>query len=807
MITTQLRNLLLAVVCIFAGVSAQAQLTGSAEQYPTSGYEGSPIAFDLAEVATALGSDAATLGAAINEYVTAEAPATILFAANGTEWSAAIEAANHGFWMAMDGTPVGYGETSVWYCSPEVDEAFTALTFNVGQMPNVMKVGDKGEVTITLKFNDKQVTFALALNVIAKPELVVPEPTVIEKDLQIVGQQEIVVEQYPRGDYSSDPVKVDISEALALLGITEKAALAENIDKVLYATWYNNGAAEDGGGMKKDSLTNTPTAGGHGFWLTTVQNANGEEDGEVSAVGWGQASLKFFAENFTYNAENDSLICYVGQNPGALDNETYFTYIYIIYGEKAYKIKYTLKLLETEQGEGLAAYTKVGEVDVTVEQEPLTDWAAVQAKPDVEAIAAALGCEVSAMGLVALDDKDNFGASTANNGGWWLTENGLVVAYSNGAFYIEPAEANNYSVLNVGHMPNTRQVGDELKASLYFTSGTNYYQYNLTLKIVEPQMVEYNFESVATRTLNIQALATADYTEVEFGSITAEDLEALIGTSSPTLYGLNIDSVAAVKGTYSNAYSCDPKPGYWLNKEGRVSVWGDANSSVAVGYKPSTGVFYHNQKPSAMSVGDVFTTQLFFVNEETNKMITFNIIINYVDQIVESEIVGEENLVLPVTLNETDVDIDLAKAAEALGVTVDDLFLSTNYYLHGLTSAGVYGEGANCENGLSFNPDGGYDGYGAIYFTIIKDGDKTKLSIASNDPVAEDFTADAQFCFQIDAKQYVYHARLVSEKGYTGIQSVAANKQDGQLYDLTGRQVKKGQRGLYILNGRKFIQK
>lgn len=808
MITTQLRNLLLAVVCIFAGVSAQAQFTGSAEQYPTTGYESNPIAFSLTEVATALGTDTLTLGPALRTYISAETPDPILFAVTtegDVAWSDAVGADGHGFWMDAAGVPVGWGDNAKFYASPSVDD--DEFVFYVGQMPEKMQAGESATATLKLKFNDKEATFAITLNVVAKPELNVPEPTVIEKDLQIVGQQETIIKQYPRGDYSSDPVKINISEALAALGITEKAALALNIDKVLYTTWYNNGAAENGGGMKKDSLTNTPTGEGHGFWFRSVENENGDITGEVSAAGWGDVD-KFYMNSFTYTAEDDSLTCQLGQFPGACkDNETWFANTYLIWGNKAYLLKYTLKLLEKEQGNGLADYTKVGEVDVTVEQEPLTDWAAVQAKPDVEAIAAALGCEVSAMGLVALDDKDNFGASTANNGGWWLTDNGLVVAYANGAFYIEPAEANNYSVLNVGHKPNTRQVGDELKASLYFTSGTNYYQYNLTLKIVEPQKVEYNFENVATRALNIQALATSEYTEVDFATVPLEDIEALIGTTSPTLYGLAIDSVAAVKGTYSKDWSCDPKPGFWLNKDGRVSVWGDGTANVAVGFKTATGVFYHNQKPNAMSIGDVFTTQLFLVNEENDKMITYNITINYVETLVENEIVGEETIALPVSQNETAVDIDLSKAATALGVTVDDLLNSANYYLRGLTSAGVYGEGKNCENGLAFTADGGYDEYGDTYFTIVKEGDATKLSIGSNYVIAEDYTADAQFCFQIDTKQYVFHVRLVSEQVYTGIESVAANKLGGQLYDLTGRKVAKAQRGLYILNGRKFIQK
>ena len=811
--TTYLRNLLLAVVCLFAGTQAQAQFSGSAEQYPTANWSGAPVTFSLSEVATALETDAATLGTALTTYIEAETPDPLLFSAivNGNEvaWTTETTAANNGFWMTATGQPVAYGDESVFYASPIVDTDADALTFNLGQMPNVMQAGQSAQATLKLTLAAKSVTFALTLNVVAKPVFEVPEPTVLESQLNILGTKEVVVEQYPRGGYDSDAVKLYIADALEALGLTEKSLVASNLDTLLYATQYNTGDVEQGGGMKKDSLTNKATAGGIGWWLRPVQDANGEETGECSATGWGDTD-RFFLESFAYNAENDSLTCNLGQYPGQCkDNEQYFTYIYMIYGQKAYRFKYTLKLLEKEQGSGLSAYTKVGEANVELEQEPLTDWAAVQARPDVDAIAAALGCEVSALGLVALDDKDNFAAATANNGGWWLTEVGTAVAYANGAFYIEPATANDYSVLNVGHKPNTRQVGDELKASLYFTNGDKYYQYNVTLKIVEPEYVEKNFQSVETRTFAIQALPTANYSEVEFATVSLEDIEALIGTASPALYGLNIDSVAAVKGAYSNAWSCDPKPGFWLNAEGRVSVWGDANSTVAVGFKPSTGVFYHNQKPNAKAVGDVFTTQLFLVNEENNKMITFNITISYVESLEEKEEVGTENFLLPVDMDEQIIPIDLTKPAQALGVSVDDLLSPNNYYLRGMKKDGTYGEATSCSNGLSFDLDGGFDAYGLIYFTIEKQGDATELIIMSNDPVAEDFNVSAQFCFEVNNKQYVYYVKLLSKKGYEdGIETVSAEgRQSGKLFDLSGRQVVKPQRGLYIQQGRKFIVK
>ena len=68
MITTHLRNLLTAVICIFAGATAQAQFSGSVDQYPTTDYSLKPVKFSLTEVATAVGTDAATLAAAFDSW-------------------------------------------------------------------------------------------------------------------------------------------------------------------------------------------------------------------------------------------------------------------------------------------------------------------------------------------------------------------------------------------------------------------------------------------------------------------------------------------------------------------------------------------------------------------------------------------------------------------------------------------------------------------------------------------------------------------------------------------------------------------
>jgi len=826
MITKMKSLLIAAACLMAGVQARAADFDGQVTQYPTTNYAISTVTFSIAEVATKLETDASTLAKALTTYIAAEAPDPVLFSVVNADgempWTAETEANNHGFWMDASGVPVGHGDASVWFISPSVEGTESkadvngdgtvdvadisavistmaednnnlkgdvngdgtvdvadisavisvmadgsvspnaTLSFNIGQMPGVMQVGDEVSVTVKLTLNGKAATFLLGLVVIEKPSYNVPQPTLIESQLAIAGEQEKIVEQYSRGDYSSDEVVVELPDLAELLGIPDLGVMTDQIDTMLYTTWYNDGDIEAGGGMKKDSLTNAPTGEGHGFWYRAVQNANGEEDGEVSAAAWGGTD-KFFMNNFTYTADGNTLTCLLGQYPGVCkDNETWFAYVYIIYGEKAYRIKYTLKLLEKEQGTGMSIYTKVGEETVTVEQEPTDDYSTVTVKPDMEAIAAALGCEVGAVGMVALDDKDNFGTSTAHNGGFWLSEAGTVVVWgANSVMFIEPMNDNDYSVLNVGQYPSHFSIGDEASASIYFMNGTNYYQYNVVLKIVEPQLVEHGFKSVATRTAQIQVVPSATTYPIEGTyDIAIEDIETLIGTSSPTLYGLNNDSVAAIKGLYSNSYSCDPKPGFWLEKDGYVSIWGDPNARVGICY--ADGQFQFFQYPNRNSVGDNFKTTLFLVNEENEQMITINFQISFVDKLTPVEIVGTENITLPLDAAGTSVKIDAQKVCDALGITIDDLLNPSNYCLRGLSTDGIYSEGVNADNGLSFSvEDGGYDSYGDIFFTMEQDGDDVVLNISGLE-VDDDFSVESQFCIEYADQRYVYNVKFVS---------------------------------------------
>ena len=818
MITTHLRNLLTAVICIFAGATAQAQFSGSVDQYPTTDYSLKPVKFSLTEVATAVGTDAATLAAAFDSWFAEGSEDPNLFylidPADGTTLIDAYSTnAKGGFWMTAEGGATTWGGdngAAAWYEDIEWSAADDVFAVYVGQMPEAMTAGDKASAKFALVYGDKQATFEVTLNVVAKPEIPAPT-TLIEKDLNIVGEKEIVVEQFQRSGYDSDAVQLEIGDAVAKLGFESADLLADVLGDVLYCTQYNTGDIEEGGGLKMDELTNQSSAGAPGFWLHAVQDENGEETGECARAPY-EGTDKFFVETFSFNAETGILTCKLGQMPSLLKaNEVWWVNLYLLRGDKAYRMKYTLKINEREQGNGVESMTKVGEdvINAEIWPDPI-NYTHVDIHPDVDAIAAALGCEVGDFGMQALDDTDNWGGTTANNGGFWFSQAGTVVGYgSNSYFFIEPATANDYSLLHLGQYPGRISVGEEYSTKLYFVNGEKYYELTVNMKVVPEKVVDGLFKEIARRSLTFQQIPTSGYEWTDGIDMPTDYINETLGTTGWVVYGMaTLDSEGNERegnAKYSKSYTITESPGFWLNSEGRNAGWGDpdAKFGISAGGQQS-GKFSMLQYPNRCSIGEVLKTQIYFVNEETAQMVTFNVTFNIVAEVVNYEEVGAEDVKIPVSMAEDcSIELDFAPAAEALGVSVDDLTAEGSRYLKGMM-AGTYSEGVNIQTGLAFDANGECNSQGDYYFWF-EDG---KLYSGTNVDIPEDFLLPVQFAFNIDDKLYVYYATFVSTEIYTGIKNVGTDvKADNRIFDISGRQVSKPTRGIYIQNGKKVVIK
>ena len=803
---------LFAAMMMLACIPASAQFKATVEQYANTDYSQVAAEFKLTEIATALETDTATLAAALNAWYNydeesgAEKPADMFFLKSGEELVADYSTnAPGGFWMSSDYRNVGHGDEAAFYEDIWFDSAEDLFGIYLGQYPNALKDGATLTPTFVLKHGDKQVTFDITY--IVNPLPTMPEAELEIAKLEIVGETEVTVDQTPSMSWKAYVASV------SLAGVAEKFGVDAEIFPTMIPNQLYQAKIDLTYGLKVDSLIAITVNDG---WGRVAMSLEGDTLTEVCSANYGSlADLKaFYTNGWSFDAATDTLSCNMGQYPERMvAGEQFYSYVYLVYGNKAFRIKYILNVIEDPNAgkNNLEDMTKVGSSTFSLEQYPTTDYSTTYISLNADSIATLLGCSTSDMVLQAIDNNGALSTnSTATKGGYWMTQGGIICGWGDNAyFFVEPNVQGDYSQLNFGQMPGNTAIGEEGHTMLYLTANGNYYELDITLKIVAKEIVGLeSFENVATRNLTIQQ----EYITYEWSkaaSIPMEQIYSLIGTTEPVLYGLAVDSVAATTGSkYTDDYTCSPFPGFWLNAEGRNDKWGSSTFTwgMSAAVEVSDEAYNINCMLDHGAIGDVYNGQFFLANLENQKMITINLTYQIVETLVEFEVVGEEWINLPVSMEDMPVDYDLTKIATAFGLeSVGALF--EGYYAKGLKADGTYSEGMDIiGNGLTFTINGAYADYADIYINVSEDF--TQLITYSNVDIEAPFKAEATFCFEIDAKRYVIHATLLDPESYAaGIAGISADKEDGKIYNLQGQEVVAPAKGIYIMNGKKFLVK
>ena len=822
MITTHFKKLMAVVVCLLAGLTAQAQLTATYEPYAATDWGNEkPVNFKLTEVAQALQTDTTTLVAALNSWTaenSTDANMVFLTTSDGLSDNY-TQGGKGGFWVNANGMPQAWSDdnsglrwfnTIGWEAVADEDGVFS---ITIGQFPGQCVAGETYTPKFVLKLGEKEATIEITINIIEKP-VVIPEPELAWAKLTIVDEITKDVEQKPRSGYDADKVEVELTEALAKLGVSAEL-VKDELRQLLFAkiAYVTDDAVM--GALMSDSLTNESSANGIGFWLRDVNDLEGTPTYECGRFAYNGDDC-FFAEAFEFNAETGILSCNIGQMPNKLKGgNTYFAYLYIVYGDKAIRIRYNLVVPEQQLGT-LADYEKAGESIMKVEMEPQNSYDTKNFSIDIETITTALGCSVGEIDdFYMLDSDIDFAGKNQEGVGYWVSNEGSIVNWGDNAMFFVTPKADDFSKFGIGQYPGHMNVGDSVRATLYFLANSKYYQLGIDLVIVEPKQVDVVFESIAQRSIEVQQVP-GDYVWTSGVDIPVEWVEEQLGTADWVLYALStLDEGGNEKegnARYTKSYTCTPYPGFWMDADGRNVGWNQTPTRVGITIASPEGKFSLMQHPG-VALGDVFRFPIFLVNEENGKMVTFNFTYSIVESVVEIQEVGSEDIVLPVSEDGSEVTIDLKKAAEALGTTVDALV--EGKFLHGMTAEGTYGSGVSIYDGLSFNNQGNSviiesDVY--MYFAIEpnEDGSTGTLTTYGINAIPDDFSAMGAMCFLVEGKRYVYNVRFVSENNY--INGIAENPQISNLksqtvFDLQGRMVKNAKRGLYIQNGRKFIVK
>lgn len=813
--------------CLGFSMNASAQFSATIESYPIDGWHGETHNFQLAEVASVLDVDAATLAAALDAWMEEEAPTEFLFqTANLVPTSLADYTANsRGFWMTAEGAVVEYAEGKMYSAFSWDAEAGT-FSVTLGQTQSAWAVGEEGHCNLVLAYNGKKATFDMTLKVIEDPSAV----NVQELDLTqlvVLMDAEVPLQQYQG---SATKQEIDLTGVAAIIGITDEE-LAANLQNYIFTRQLElRGEDED---SQKPYMTNMLYNGwsaNTGFWLAAVWDEENESfSNETARCIWGDhaAFRTMYSEQYSYDAETHKLSFVTGFENANLDLGTQFKFhIYFVNGALAYHITHEVTMVEKPYVDP-SEFTKVGSEDVEMEFDySATAYPGGVMSIDMDAVLALLECESSDIEVYYLQDSEGNLTTdhTANNGGAWFSEEGVVSSYGSGYFYAEPSTAGDYSTWTIGQYPGKNEQGAEFSTRILLANGTKYYAINLKVIIKEidnsGNVDQDEWESVATWNLTATTQPTGDYPNVNLGGdytvdeypqIDLDALEEAIGTTTPSVFAW-VQTEEGVE--FTDAYSCTPEPGFWMDPDGYRSTWG---SSCKVGFSYlSDGTFQLFQIPGGNALGSVWKTTAFLVNKKNGKYVTIKLTVIF-GEAANYEDVGSADVLLPVA-NE-DIDVDFSAAVEGLGIAGVSDVLGTNMRV--VLDDGQWSELMGATDGAAININGGLDlsegnADAVVYIypmagnddnTLVLEVEKGSVALEAGQKV------ETKISFEFEAedgtmKRYILNITLVDKETYDGIGEIGQldNLQSDKAFDLSGRRSDMSRKGVYIVNGKKVVK-
>ncbi len=715
-------------------------------------------------------------------------------------------------WRSPEGDAAGWG-TYGGVCV-KIDYPEEGIINYVGTYDEAWEEGDEYVALWAFVAGNKVAIVEVDIT-FGEPE-VYEEPYYAIADITVVNANsmpECTTQRYVGQGYATTYCTVSIEGAAEALGVSE-----EELEEMIYYqenvfVAYNNDM-----GIKVDSLQHLYITDG---WLQRTcedwDGMAGDRLDECCAGYWGTA--EYFIQDYDYDPETHELSFYLGQLDDALQSDdmqvgdVIYTYLYLTNSEeeatKAFVVKHNFELIDMPSGGDPSSMKQVGGESFSVTLYPSTGsiYNTENIYPDLATAAELLGCSESEISLMALASADKFAVnSTANNGGWWFDENGYVGSWGSSPTCVEPYSAGDYSTLIVYEMPGVAAAGDVYQVLLYMVYGSNYYLLTITVNIVEKPDVDLgDCENVLTTTISITQELDDTYEWSEGAGIALTQLQNLIGTTDPDLYGKDED------GNYSDAYSCDPTPGFWMTADGYTSTWGSApwGMSIAVESSSEELIFNCIQMPGLTEDGDVYTGTFYLVNLEEAKMITV-ILVYTIGDVVSYESAGSMDVVLPLPTEAGD-EIDFAFSDE-LEEICEDLEIEMGYFADLVTIRGTVGytTANSVSTGVYYDTNGyAVEPPGDFFFCF----DGYNLLIGANENLDIDNPISTQAVLQCESTQLSYTLNLtfVNEDDYddyVAVKSVLADDaQGGAIYDLSGRQVAKAVKGVYIQNGKKMLVK
>lgn len=823
---TSITSLFIAVMLLVSG-SMKAQFSETLVDEPrTSWCEGPDVTFKLSDVAAQMQVTVTQLVDAFDEWTANANGDSNGYACNGffmlenSNTTPTFHSEQYGgFEMDQEGNFSYWNGGSLWgvyihYMDVETDE----LALTICQNPsNPLKADQVCHGTVSINLNGGQATFDLTFSVTAAEEIDKEAETDLSK-LTIVGEASVECEQELNDQWWTYEYTIPTAGIAAALDI-DAEYMEKMFRQMVFAKNYDATNEQWGELTNEGDAVPSP-----GFYFSGgIIHINPEteaeyEDTECRNADYGDGNL-FWISNVQYLIDDDAVYCYVGQYPGGMKaGETRKADIYIVYGNKAYVIHYTVSIPSQTP---ITDLTKVGEETWTIEaRDPRLTWETLEYHNlDLDAIAALFTAKAGKTVTPAdfkLMATNSYGGitntytadSTATSQGFWMADGGTVGKYSDTStsFYIDYIHSDSLKALALGNKPNAFDGGEAVTGEVYLVvDDAMYYQVNLKMNIIKP---EYTIETCKITEYNMNVKVVPSSSSWDIGTTSATNLEQMIGTSSGKFYGVTAD------GTITDAYSVGEAQtygggGFWMSEADTITGMAYAASYTATG---AYAIWYYDgvitwfNIPGFREAGDVCRGTFYLANLWDGEAVKINLTLNFVEKIVTIKPVGSEDLEVAARNSEGDdfseISLDLSKACEQLVCTEDQLLENGTWVV--INSDGdITSENFNDMYGFSFNENG----------EAVAE-DKAVFQVGFLDGTIHSFVVDDEnvdkpykttLYVKYNSKYYAFNITINDDA--TGISAVKNLADDTTVYDLTGRKVASPSKGIYIKGGKKFLVK
>ena len=730
-----------AVACLCTATAMGADYSGTVTQDPTTDYSNGYYQLTLTEVATALGTDAATLDAYLDSLYSADAEGILEVISDDGTYTTAYTGNTGEFWLDEDGNATSWGDGSVWFVGSGWSDESDYYYIYVGQYPSACEGGEEYSVTLALVYGESEVTFDITLQVNEVVEQYV-------SDLTSVGSGELSVEiDDGTAAYETVTATIDVETIASALGCS-----TSDLDMVPLS--------EEG-----TLYSGTGTANNGGCWMS--------EEGYVTS--WGDGSVWFFepVTSGDYSSINFGLF------DEAEEGTEYTASIYFVYDTSYYELSVSITVVEAEESEEesttLSDYTSVGSSELTVEIEDGTAaYGTVTATIDVETIASALGCSTSDLDMVPLAEAGTLYSETgtANNGGSWMDEEGYVTSWGDGSvWFFEPVTSGDYSSINFG-LYDEAEEGTEYTCSIYFVYDTYYYELLVTITVVEAEESEEesttlsDYTSVGSSELTVEIEdGTAAYTAVS-AEIDVETIASALGCSTSDLEMVPLEE----EGTLYSGNGTANNGGCWMDEDGYAVSWGDGSVWY---FEPATSGDYSTINFGLMDEaeeGTEYTCSIYFVYDSSYYEVVVTITVVEATYTLLSDLTLAGSGELTVEIEEgsdyATCEIDVDVIAAALGCSTSDIEIA------GLAEENTLANSYTAYNGGSWVDEDGYVtswGDGSVwYYQPETDGDYSVIDFGLYDSEDAGTTYTGAIYFLYDTYYYELAVTInIVEANYT----------------------------------------